>query len=196
MNTFWLKTAVVVIVILGGVFLVNSLLSPKEDKQEKPTKTFYDVAQEDKERLLGQPKPEDFAEEVPQSPEQTKLDEVKPEEPAKTAEEPQKPAEPLTLYFKEIPDLETIDAERLINVAVPARSIGRLQVGFNLMVQNCRQIMERWPGSIYDYKARRLLREMPERYQSQYKITQDELDLIRFTIPKPGTKPFILEEND
>ena len=187
MSSIWLKIAAVIVVILVIVVLVNNVLTPKETQPKPPDKGFYDVAEKDKERLSGAPKPEDFEQNVPQQ---------QSNQPAETAGEVQKPAGPVKLYFKEISEEEAIEAERLLGVAVPGRSIGRLPMtGFSLMVPNCRDIMERWPGTIYDYKARRLMCEIPQRFHSRYKITPEDLDLTRFTVPKEGTKVFIMEED-
>jgi len=48
------------------------------------------------------------------------------------------------------------------------------------MVDPCRQIIQKFPGSEFDYKARRMLADIPERYRERYKITDDEIDLTRF----------------
>jgi hypothetical protein len=108
-----------------------------------------------------------------------------------------KPPEKATLYFSELSEIEQIEAERLLQVAVPGRSIGRLPMtGFNLMVDTCRQILRRWPDSWYAYKAKQMLADMPERFRPRYRITEEELDLSRFAEPRPGTKPFVVEKSD
>jgi hypothetical protein len=48
------------------------------------------------------------------------------------------------------------------------------------MVDACRQIMQKFPGSEFDYKARRMLADIPQRYRERYKITEEEIDLTRF----------------
>jgi len=196
MNTFWLKTAglagvVVVVIVLIGVFL------PSESEPKAKPKTFYDVVGEDRQRFLAEPKPEDLAEQKPKLAEQQALEEKKADEPAKTVEQTLKPTEPVKLYFAELSEIDKIEAERFLNVAVPGRSIGRLPMtGFKLMVDNCRQIIRRWPDSWYAYRAKQMLVDMPRRFHSRYKVTQEELDLSRFAKPRPGTKPFIIEEPD
>jgi hypothetical protein len=98
------------------------------------------------------------------------------------------------LYFKDLSEMDTIEAERLLNAAVPARSLGRLQIGFNLMMQNCRQILQRWPDSSYAYRAKKMIVDMPERFRDRYKVTKEELDLSAFAESRPGTRPFTVEE--
>ena len=104
---------------------------------------------------------------------------------------------PTVLYFKPLSEIETIEAERLLNVAVPGRSIGRLPgTGYKLMVDNCREIIRRWPDSFYAFRAKQLLADMPERYQKRYNVTKKELDMSRFTKSRPGTQPVKVEETN
>ena len=81
-----------------------------------------------------------------------------------------------------------------MNVAVPGYSLGSLQVGYKLMIDNCRQILSKWPDSTYAYRAKVMIIEMPQRHRQRYNVTADELDLSRFAKPRSGTKPFIVEE--
>jgi outer membrane protein assembly factor BamD (BamD/ComL family) len=67
--------------------------------------------------------------------------------------------------------------------------------GFNLMVQNCRQIIKRWPDSQYAYQAKRMLADLPPRYQTRYKVTKEEMDVSMFYKQRPGTQPFTMEES-
>ncbi len=199
MNTFWLKTAGLVIVIVGLIILVNIFWQP-EEKPEQPQKTFYDKAEEDKQRFLTEPEAVDSREEEPVSeiiPQVSKQSQVAQNKTVTEGVQPAKePPEPVELYFKELSEVEEIEAERLLNVAVPGRSIGRLPMtGFNLMVDTCRQIIQRWPDSWYAYRAKQLLADMPPRFQKRYGVTEEEVDLSRFAEPRPGTKPFIIKES-
>ena len=110
----------------------------------------------------------------------------------KQVEEPK----PTVLYFKPLSEIEQIEAERLLGVAVPGRSIGRLPMtGFNLMVPNCRQIIEKWPESQYAYQARRLLADLQPRYQTRYNVTKEEINISMFYKQRPGTQPFTMEDS-
>jgi len=193
MNTFWLKiagivVAIVVVVILIGVFSSNDeSAQPSEPSQEpkaKP-KTFYDQAEQDKKKFLAKPKP------APD--EANNKSATKPTQPTEDqAKQPRK----ITLYFKELGEIDNIEAERLLNVAVPGRSIGRLPMtGFSLMLQNCRRIIRKWPDSWYAFRAKQMLADMPPRYQTRYNVTKEEIDLSMYTKPRPGTKPFIVGES-
>jgi type IV secretory pathway VirB10-like protein len=193
MNTFWLKVAAAAVLVVVVIILIN-VFSPSESKPEpepKPkSKTFYDVAAQDREKFLKEPKPAEPTEEKPPVPE------PQPPQQTPTARQAPKPPETVTMYFTELSEIEQIEAERLLNVAVPGRSMGRLPTtGYNLMVESCRQILRRWPDSWYAYRAKQMLADMPERFRTRYRITEEELDLSRFARPRPGTKPFEVENN-
>jgi len=199
MNTFWLKIAGLAVVIVGLIILVNVFLQP-EDKAEQPQKTFYDQAEEDRQRFLAEPEAVDSQEEKPVSettsgPRRAAQNKTAAEHVGAAKEPPEK-AEPVKLYFKELSEIDKIEAERLLNVAVPGRSIGRLPMtGFKLMVDSCRQIIRRWPDSWYAYRAKQLLADMPPRFQKRYRVTKEEKSLSRFAKPREGTKPFIIKES-
>lgn len=201
MNTFWLKIAgavigIVVIVVLIGIFTSNSAPQP-----EQPEKTFYDQAREDKEKFLAKPQAVESPEQQ-QVPEQNQAIEDKAQaektvaEPERPAPKPVEPPKPTTLYFKPLSEIEQIEAERLLNVAVPGRSIGRLPMtGFNLMVPNCREIIKKWPDSFYAYRAKQMLADMPERFWPRYKVTEEERDISMFYEQRPGTQPYTEKES-
>jgi hypothetical protein len=200
MNTFWLKIAGAAVAVVAGIVAVSMLLpsGPQKPKPPKPPeKTFYDQAEEDKEKFLAKPVPLENHQQTPaptrQQPPENKAQAVTPVQPAVTAP---KPAEPTVIYCKPLSEIDDIQAERLLNVAVPDRSIGRLPMtGFKLMVDCCRQILQKWPDSWYAYRAHQLLADMPERFQKRYSITKEELDMSRFAVPRPGTKPFTVKES-
>jgi type IV secretory pathway VirB10-like protein len=163
MKTLWLKIAIVAVVIVGVIVLAGKFTSwsrpqPQPEPQEK---TVYDVWEQDEKRLLAEPKPK---------------------EPPPSAELAQpgsdQPPEPALPEFEELSEIEKIDAEKLLNVAVQHRKMGRLGgIGLNTMVECCRQIIQKYPDSIYAFKAKRMLADIPERYRARYNITQDEIDL-------------------
>lgn len=185
MNTFWLKIALVFGLVLGGIVLVSVLLSGSTEPEE-PQKTFYDQAEEDKEKFLAKPEaldPQEQPEIAQPEPTPAKPETVQSAPPAP------KPIEPTVIYYKPLDEIENIEAERLLSVAVPGRSISRLPgTGSKLMVDNCRQIIRRWPDSYFAYQAKRMLADLPERDQKRYSITKEEMDLSRFAKSRPGTK--------
>ena len=196
MNTFWLKVAgiavgVVVVIILIGTFTGDGDKQPQEPPE--PEKGFYDQVEKDKQEFLTKPQVLELQKQDPPSrPEKTAANQAvaEPVQPVRPAQPVREPPKPVTLYFKELPEIDDIEASRLLNATVPGRSMGRLQTGFKFMVDNCRRIIQRWPDSWYAYRAQQMLIDMPERYYERYKITEQEKDLSRFTKPRPGTKPF------
>jgi len=192
MSTFWLKIAGFAVVIVGVIILIG-YFSGSETKtspaSESKPKTYWEQVEQDREKFLSEPESVEDAQKQEAMLEQNHVAR-KAVQPAK---EQTQPTERITLYFKELSEIDKIEAERLLNVAVPGRSIGRLQTGFKLMVDSCRQIIERWPDSWYAYRAKQMLADMPPRYQERYDVTEEELDLSKFAEPRPGTKPFIVE---
>jgi len=191
MNTFWLKVAgiavgAVVVIILIGTFTGDG----GESKAPEPEKGFSDQIEKDKQEFLTKPQALELQKQDPPSqPDKTAANQAvaEPVQPVRRVQEPPKP---ITLYFKELPEIEDIEASRLLNATVPGRSMGRLQTGFKFMVDNCRRIIQRWPDSWYAYRAQQMLIDMPERYHERYKITEQEKDLSKFSEARPGTKPF------
>ena len=150
MGSFLLKLAVVVIVIAVGFGLVKKYtVSTRQAKPE--VKTFYNAVREDEARLRA---------DVDIAKSQTK-----------------ELVEAVKSKFKELSEIEAIEAERLFEVAVMARSMGRTQTGFKLMVDTCRQMIGKFDGSEYAFKAKRMLADIPERYRQRYKITDKEMGL-------------------
>ena len=195
MNTFWLKIAGLAAAVIIGMIILASVFSGPETEAPAEPKTFYDVAEDDKKRFLSKPEPADSNQVSLPSTGQQAVSQQPPRLTKKILREPPKPTGPVTLYFAELSEIDNIEAERLLNVAVPGRSIGRLPMtGFKIMVDNSREIIRRWPDSWYAYRAKQMLADMPERYQMRYKVTKEEMDLSRFAKPRPGTKPFVIKE--
>ena len=71
---------------------------------------------------------------------------------------------------------EEMQAERLFEMALAQRKMARLPgVNYKLMVDYCREIIEKYPNSSYAPKARRMLAEVPKQYRRQYNITEQEI---------------------
>jgi hypothetical protein len=190
MDTFWLKIVGFALLVVGVIVLIGFLTSGSKE----PEKTFYDQVEEDRQEFLAEPQPLEEKEKT-QVPEQNQVVESKEvTEPAEPVQKQVVQPKPAVLYFKPLSEIEQIEAEKLLNVAVPGRSIGRLPMtGFNLMVPNCRQIIKRWPESQYAYQAKRLLADLPARYQTRYNVTKEEIDVSMFYKQRPGTQPFTME---
>jgi hypothetical protein len=162
MNTFWLKIAALIVIVVGLIILVNIFSGPAEPKP-KP-KTVYDVWQQDDKRLRAEPQQQ----EVEQIPVEQKTQRPEPPKP----------------QFKELLPEEQAEAERLFEWALTNRKMGRLPgmtaAGYGKMVDACRQIIQKFPGSEFDYKARRMLADISPEHRQRYNITQDEIDLTGF----------------
>jgi len=193
MSTFWLKIAGLAIAVVVAIVVIGSLTGGDSQPKE-PAPTFYDKAEEDQKKFLAEPEPVP----TPQTEEENKQGEptqtpqvVEPEQPALR---PAEPTEPKVLYFKPLSEIDRIQAEKLLNAAAPARSMGRLQIGYNLMIQNCREIIRKWPDSWYAYRAKQMIIDMPERFRPRYNVTDEELDLSKFYQPRTGTQPYTEKE--
>jgi hypothetical protein len=192
--------AVIVIVVIGRFSGNEPPTEPPAPSEQADTpKTFYDMAERDQ-QFAEEPEPADQqpAEPEPETaaapplpPPQT----TPPPVPQNTGVVlPSHIRQRTTLYFKPMDEIEDIEAQRILPVATAGRSIGRLPVThFNLMVQGCRQILQRWPDSWYAFRAKQMLEEMPERFWRNYKVTEQELDIRRFLKPRQGTQPRTVE---
>ena len=199
MDTFWLKIVGFALLVVGVIVFIGFLTS---GANKEPEKNFYDQVEEDRQEFLAEAQPlkeQEPSQETAQIPEQPKVEEsneVAVAEPVPTAPRQVEQPKPTVLYFKPLSEIDQVEAERLLNVAVPGRSIGRLPMtGFNLMVPNCRQIIQRWPDSQYAYQSKRLLADLPPRYQTRYNVTKEEMDVSMFYQQRPGTQPFTMEES-
>lgn len=164
MNTFWLKAVGFVVIVLGLIILVN-VFSPSESEPKAKRKTFYDVIEEDDKRLRADPE----AEQPPET-EQRPVTKQTPE--VEQAVEAAKPK------FKKLSLEDELQAQKLFEWALAQRKMARLPgMSYDKMVDACREIIEKWPNSVYAFKARRMLRDIPERYRKLYRITGEEMGL-------------------
>lgn len=123
-------------------------------KKTEPEKTYYDVIKEDDERLRAEPELKETVSEEKQ-----------------TSEQP-------TKQFRELTEAEDAEAQRLLEWAIQSRKMGRLPaISYKQTVDACRQIIKQFPDTEYEFKAKRILADIPEQYRSRYNITEDEIDL-------------------
>jgi len=199
MNTFWLKVAGVMVILIAGIIVVRRFLPSNITLEPKPGKTLQGVAGEDRKRFLTKPESIETSKQNQQTSELGKTTSPESVKPGQSAESSEKKVEEVILYFTELSEIDKVEAEELLNVAVPARSMTRLPmgpIGLSLMVQNCRQIIEKWPDSWYAYRAKQMLADIPQRYQKIKNITEEELDTSRYFEKRPGTKPFKVKITD
>lgn len=169
MNTFWLKVAAGVVALVAIIIIVGAYL-PKGGEKPQPQKTVYDVWEQDDKRLDAKPQFNPPA----VGPNQLTQQQVTQQQVARqpvVVEQP-KPK------FRELSEEEKIEAERLWEWVKAQRKMGRLpMLSYKQMVDNCREIIRRWPDSEYAFMAKRALADIPERYQQMYNITKEEIDL-------------------
>jgi hypothetical protein len=160
MDNFWLKVVIAIAVIAGLVYGANWALNSVM-KQTVPEKTIGDQWREDDKRLRAEPN-------IPPSPNVAPAQAGNPQQPA--AEEAPK--------FKELTEEEQAGAEQLFEWAIQCRKMARLPGagGYGKMVTSCRDIIEKYPRSKFDYQARRMLGEVPKDQWERYKITQEEIN--------------------
>ena len=164
MSNFWIKMAIFAVIIIALIVLVKNF-SDSPPKEKTGPQTIYETWQEDDKKHRDDPQNQTTT--TPQ----TQTTQTQPA---------QLPTEPVKRQFKELTETENIEAERLFEVALSGLKMGRLPgPGYRLAVDNCRQLIQKFPGSVYDYKARKLLADIPQRYRKIYNITPDEIDLSK-----------------
>ncbi|MHC4426623.1 MAG: hypothetical protein ACYSYV_11065 [Planctomycetota bacterium] len=135
-------------------------------KPKEPEKGIAAPWEEDDRRLRAEPQFKD-----PPKP-------ISPAQPGSGTVQQTEPTEPPKPTFKKLSEIEEVQAQGLINVAIQERKMGRLPgTGYKKMVDSCREIIQRWPESIYAFQAKRALADLPLRYHKMYNITKEEIDL-------------------
>ena len=175
MDNFWGKAALAIIIIAGTVvgigYYMSSRPEPVEQLPKEPPKTISDMREKDKKDILAKPSVKDIQ------------------------SEGQEVSGPVTLYFVEVDLIEQTEAERQMAMIPAFKTIGRLpMLQYTNMGKTWKLIIERFPGTIYDYKARRALGMVPEQYWVRFKITEEILSLEKFKEQRPGTMAYELEE--
>lgn len=207
MNTIWLKIAGVAVVVVIVIVVLGRFRGEKpaaEPPAEPEQKTFYDMADRDKQfneapqpvEPAAQPSEEPAPQAEPQAPQPAQP----PSQPAGRPAGVVYPSDlkgPTTLYFVPMSEEDDIQAQQLLPYATAGRSIGRLPVmQYGLMMKACEQIEQRWPDSWYCFRAKQMMEEITQyqdRYAMMYKITPQRLDISRFMKPKRGTEPRLVE---
>ena len=172
MNTFWLKIAGAVVAVVVVIVAVKSFTSSEPKPKHEPN-TIQGMWEKDDIRLTAPPVPK----ETPNEPNLTADADttVANVDNAVNKIVTPKPPKP---QFRQLSEIETIEAERLLEVARTHRKMGRLQgIGLSTMVQTCRQVIEKFPGSEQEFQAKRMLGDIPERFRSRFNITEEEIDL-------------------
>jgi hypothetical protein len=184
MNTFWLKVAGIAVGIVVVIVIVSAIMPSGDSPPKPPQKNFYEASEERSKKYLTEPKQV----EPTDTPTNASDDQPSQTNDATSTKE-------VTLYFSQLSEIDDIEAQRLLNVAVPGFNIGTLPgAGYNLAVETCRQILERWPDSWYAYRAKQMMGDMPERFRKRYGITKEEMDIRIYTQQRPGTVAYVDKE--
>ncbi len=81
------------------------------------------------------------------------------------------------MNYRQLEEEDDIQAQRLYAFALEERKRGRLPgMGFKKMVDTCREIISKYPGTIYEAKAREMLGDIPERFYQMYNIKPEEIN--------------------
>jgi hypothetical protein len=145
------------VVLLLVIFVIISKIANKASKPAEPDRTVADTFRDDDKRLRAEP---NIAPPVESNAIQ-----------GQEATAPQPPK------FKELTEDEKAGADQLFELALAQRKMGRLPgVSYGAMVQYCREIIQRYPGSEYAYKAKRMLADIPANQRDRYHITDDEIN--------------------
>ena len=178
MSGVWVKIAIFAILVVG-VIVGISVLSPGEKPPPQGPQTYQEHVARDREKFAidyeNQSLPESRARPAADEPS------GQPQTPAAQSPALQQPA-PERLKFVELEIEDQMQAERLYQMAMNERSMGRLPgVGkYRRMVEYCKQVIKQYPGTVYAYRAKQMMADIPREYQEQFGVTAEELDLSEF----------------
>jgi len=165
MNTFWLKIAALVIIIIIGVVLLANFLSSGIDEA-----TDFERVEK-----LMEAQEARFQAELAEAELKAKQAKAKGADVKQPAVQP----EPPQPQIEEIEELQqNLQAQRLYQWAETEFRIARKPLmSYKRCVDFCREIIQRWPDSAEAAKARVLLRKIPERHRQRYNITDEEMGI-------------------
>jgi len=168
MNTVWLKiagvaVALVVVLIVGSKFMGGDANeSPEPTEGDKP-KTVYDTFERDDKEFGVDPERTEAA------------------QPPAPTPAPQPAPAPTQPTFEKLSMEDEVQAQKLHSFALQQRKQSRLPgMSPKIMVDNCREIIRRWPKSEYAFQAKRMMADLPERHKKTYNITDAETDVSGF----------------
>jgi hypothetical protein len=185
MNTIWLKIAAVAVGLLVVVVVVSKFMpsdsgsAPSTEPQEtdKP-KTVYDSFERDDKEFGVTDQTGDEPTETVTPPVAATTPPV-PEQTAPVKQTP--PAQAAQPTFEKLSIEDEVQAQRLHSMALEERKRSRLPMMTpKLMVDYCREIIQRWPKSEYAFQAKRMLADIPERFKEMYNVTDQETDVSSF----------------
>ena len=165
MNTFWLKIAGLVIIIIIGVVLFANFLSSGIDEA-----TDFERVEK-----LAEAQEARFQAELAEAELKAKQAKAKGADVKQPAAQP----EPPQPQIEEIEELQqNLQAQKLYQWAETEFRIARKPLmSYKRCVDFCREIIQKWPDSAEAAKARVLLRKIPERHRQRYNITDEEMGI-------------------
>ena len=177
MNTFWLKVAGAAVLVVAVVVGFNVLKSGSGSKTKEPETSYWDQVAKDDAKLRADAQYKGPPEGNQPARPGNQMPVAQPNTQSQVTQQTDK-VEPPKPEFKKLSFEEEFEAQKLFEMALAQRKMGRLPVmSYGLMVRYCREIIQRWPDSEYAFKAKRMLTDIPERYHKQYNITPEEIDL-------------------
>jgi len=165
MNTFWLKIAALVIIIIIGVVLLANFLSSGIDEA-----TDFERVEK-----LVEAQEARFQAELAEAELKAKQAKAKGADVKQPAAQP----EPPQPQIEEIEELQqNLQAQRLYQWAETEFKIARKPLmSYKRCVDFCREIIQRWPDSAEAAKARVLLRKIVVSHRQRYNITDEEMGI-------------------
>jgi hypothetical protein len=181
MNTIWLKLAggvvgVIIVLAVIGQFTGGkspSAPAPQAQKADQPKGVYDSFARDDKKfGVKFQGEDEHEANAAPAAAA------APPQPPVAQAAPPEPPKQP---HFQKLTMEQEVEAQRLHAMALEERKRARLpMMSPKMMIDYCREIIQKWPKSEYAYKAKLMLDDLPERHKETYHITPQETDVSSF----------------
>lgn len=181
MDNIWLKIAGLLVAVIVGFLVFQSFTEQagiaQEAVEERET-GISDTFDQDDIRMRAEP--ESVAVKPAQIAEKTRADDSGEPQQAAGDKKVEIASEPVAVerHFRELLVEEQVDAERLFEMVITERKIARMpMMTYKKMIDFCRMIIERYPGTKYEYMAKRTIaQELRPRDRKKYKITKEEVD--------------------
>jgi hypothetical protein len=171
MGAFWLKTAIVLAIVLAGGILVVNFLSSGVEHATDFEKTERLMEEQDRRLDAELEEAEEEAGALAQQP-------PAPRRPAPEQDRTVETVRAARQAAAEMTEADRVAAERLYQMAYTEYKMGRLPTTtFKKMVDYCRELFERYPDSPQAAKARILMKKLPQRFKDRYNVTDEEMGL-------------------
>jgi len=157
MNSFLVKIGVLAVIVIALIVAVK-VFTPSKDDTVRTETTISQVE-------------ENTVEVEPAKPQKTPQVEKKVEV---IVEEPE--VEVVEHKFRQLSEVDSIQAQQLLTKAKMLKDVARKMPvrSFTGAVETCREIIKKYPGTEFDYKARQVLADVPKRFWRRFDITLEE----------------------